>query len=224
MQPPGSPTARQEMAESNEPYRGETWTVKTALCPAVTVVTSGRASTVKSETVKGDPAEPPPAGSGLLTETSNSPPAARSVAGMEAWRPVALTNVVVRATPFHRTDEFETKFEPVTVRVNAAPPPLARTGEIEPRTGTGFSTRKSSRLDRPPPGARATIGTVLPRTRSEAGIDASRREALTNAVVRSLPSQVTTDPEMKPVPVTVRVKAPPPTGALDGERAERLKA
>ena len=49
---------------------------------------------------------------------------------------VALTNVVVRAVPFHRTTEPETKPSPLTVSVNAGPPTAALFGDSDVSVGT----------------------------------------------------------------------------------------
>jgi hypothetical protein len=46
--------------------------------------------------------------------------------------------VVVRATPFQRTTEFETKFVPFTIRVKAGPPTAADGGARLLMLGTGF--------------------------------------------------------------------------------------
>ena len=62
---------------------------------------------------------PPP---GFTTLTCAVPAAAMSLAGIAAVSCVALTNVVVRAAPFHCTTEPETKLLPLTVSVNAGPP------------------------------------------------------------------------------------------------------
>ncbi len=44
---------------------------------------------------------------------------------------------MVRFTPFHLTVEFETKLEPLTVKVNAGPPALAALGLRLFSTGAG---------------------------------------------------------------------------------------
>src|SRR5512136_368207 len=53
---------------------------------------------------------------------------------------------------------------------------------------------------------------------SAAGMLAVSRVLLTYVVARALPFQRTTEPLTKPVPLTVRVNAGPPTAALDGLR------
>jgi len=40
-----------------------------------------------------------------------------------------LTKVVGRSLPFHRTTELDTKFEPNTIKVKAAPPAVELVGE-----------------------------------------------------------------------------------------------
>src|SRR4030095_9495748 len=71
---------------------------------------------------------PPP---GFTTVTCAVPAALMSPAGIAAVSWVALTNVVVRAAPFHCTTEPETKLLPFTVSVNARPPAVALFGESE---------------------------------------------------------------------------------------------
>jgi hypothetical protein len=53
---------------------------------------------------------------------------------------VALTNVVVRFAPFQRTTDAATKPLPFTVRVVAALPATALTGERLLTAGTGGSS------------------------------------------------------------------------------------
>ena len=65
---------------------------------------------------------------GLTTVTGAVPAPAMSVAGIAAVSWLALTNVVVRVVPFHRTVAPLTKFAPVTVKVNAGPPAGAELG------------------------------------------------------------------------------------------------
>ncbi len=72
----------------------------------------------------------PPAGGLFTTVTEAVPAVAMSAAVMEAVSFVLLKNVVVRADPFQSTTEPpETKFDPRTVSVKAAPPAVALLGE-----------------------------------------------------------------------------------------------
>src|SRR6185436_11915417 len=80
-----------------------------------------------------------PPGPGVKTVTCAVPAAAMSVAEIAACRLVALTNVVGRASPLHRTIDAEMKLLPVTVSVNAAPPALALAGDNELANGAGRS-------------------------------------------------------------------------------------
>jgi hypothetical protein len=59
-------------------------------------------------------------------------------AGTDAVTLVLLTNVVVSAAPAQFTTVPETKFDPATVRVKAAPPAVALAGESEVTLGSGF--------------------------------------------------------------------------------------
>jgi hypothetical protein len=80
----------------------------------------------------------------------------------------------------------------------------------------GVTTVKNWKFDVPPPGPGLTtaIVAVLGVAMSDAVIAAFSFEELTNVVARGPPFQYTTDPETKPMPVTVMVKAGPP-GAVD---------
>src|SRR6185295_7604194 len=75
--------------------------------------------------------------SGLRTVTGAEPAAAMSEPGMLAVTRVALTNVVVRAAPFHSTVAPLTKFAPSAVSVNAGPPAVAVFGVSVVRVGAG---------------------------------------------------------------------------------------
>lgn len=55
-------------------------------------------------------------------------------------------NVVVRFDPFHRTVEFETKFEPFTVNVKAGPPAAAELGLMLVSTGAAAETTRPKAL------------------------------------------------------------------------------
>lgn len=80
----------------------------------------------------------PPPGAGLLTVTLAVPAAKTSAAVIAAVNCVALTNVVVRAPPFHCTIEVLLKFAPLTVSGNAALPAIAAVGLRLVKVGTGL--------------------------------------------------------------------------------------
>jgi hypothetical protein len=84
----------------------------------------------------------PPPGAGLVTVTFAVPAVAISAAVMAAVNCVALTNVVVLATPLNFTTDVETNPVPFTVRVKAAPPAVALVGEIEVSVGAGLLMAK----------------------------------------------------------------------------------
>src|SRR5207253_1243437 len=73
--------------------------------------------------------------SGLRTVTAAVPAAAMSAAGIVAVTWVALTNVVVRAAPFHSTVAPETKFPPSATSVKAGPPAVVELGVSAVRVG-----------------------------------------------------------------------------------------
>jgi hypothetical protein len=135
-----------------------------------------------------------------------------SAARIEAVICVALTYVVVRFVPFQRTTEPEMKFVPLTVNVKADPPAVAEEGLRLVVVGTGLLIVKVWGLDVPPPGVGLkTVTLAVPAVAmSAARIDAVTWVALTYVVVRFVPFHLTTDPEMKLVPFTVRVKPAPP--------------
>ena len=116
----------------------------------------------------------PPPGTGVLTVTFAVPAVAISPAGIAAVSCVALTKVVVRALPFHRTVEPFTKLLPFTVSVNAAPPTVAAFGLRLVIAGTGLLIVKFRLFELPPPGDGFNTTTVaVPATaRSLAGINA----------------------------------------------------
>src|SRR2546426_39613 len=162
--------------------------------------------------------ETPPPGPAVPTEPCAGPAVARSAAGIAAVSWVALTKVVVRAVPFQRTPEPFTKLLPLTVMVNAASPVVALVGDSDVSAGAGLVTENVWAAEVPPPGAggRTGTGTLAAAARSAAGIAAVSWVALTKAVVRAAPFQRTVEPLVKPVPLTVSVKAAPPTAALVG--------
>ena len=84
----------------------------------------------------------PPPGAGLVTATVAAPAVAISAAVIAAVNFVALTNVVVLATPLNFTTAVETNPVPLTVREKAAPPAVALTGEREVTLGAGLLMAK----------------------------------------------------------------------------------
>ena len=85
--------------------------------------------------------------------------------------------------------EEDTKFVPVTVRVNAAPPANAKLGFKDAVMGTGLLVVKVKGPDVPPPGAEFTTVTIaVPAVAMSAAVIAACKLVLeTNVVVRELP-------------------------------------
>ena len=162
----------------------------------------------------------PPPGVGFVTDTLKVPAVAMSATVIAAVTWVAFTNVVALLFPLKLTTAPETKFVPLTVNVNAAPPTVALLGERDIMEGTGLFTLKSEFPDAPPPGAGFFTDTLkVPAVAiSAAVIAAVTCVALTNVVVLAFPLKLTTAPETKFVPLTVNVNAAPPAIALVGER------
>lgn len=119
------------------------FTVSTKGAPPAAVVEGDSDVTVgtgfPTALIVNDPAfDVPPPGVGLSTVTCADPAVAMSLARIDAVSCVALTNVVERLFPFHRTVEDDTKFKPFTVRTNAAPPAVALAGDTEETDGIGL--------------------------------------------------------------------------------------
>jgi len=171
-------------------------------------------------TLNAELPEVPPPGAGFDTVTWAVPGVATSVAGMAAFNCVAPTNVVVRADPFQLTTEPLTNPLPFTVKVKAAPPAVALDGAREPMEGPALLTLNAELPEVPPPGAGVdTVTWAVPGVAtSVAGMAALNCVAPTNVVVRADPFQLTTELLTNPLPFTVKVKAAPPTVAVDGDR------
>jgi len=106
--------------------------------------------------------ELPPPGVGLNTVTEAEPAVCRSVPGTAAVSCVALTKVVVSATPFHCTTAPLTKLVPVNVSVNAGPPTVPKVGDTDANVGAGFAAFmvNVAPAEAPPPGAALNTVTV----------------------------------------------------------------
>jgi hypothetical protein len=139
---------------------------------------------------------------------------------------VPLANVVVRLEPFTCTTDAGTKLVPLRVNVNAPLPAMTLSGERPERVGCGLGpellTERGSVGDVPPPGTGFSTATdrVPTEATSLAGMAAVSCELLTKVVVRLAPLTRTTEPEMKPLPVSVRVNAALPAEMLAGEILE----
>src|SRR5712691_7225924 len=195
-------------------------------CSALLGEREERAGTgLRAVMVKATAAEVPPPGVGVNTVIGAEPAVVRSLAGILAVSWVALTKLVVRVPPFHRTTEAGTKPLPVTARVKAGPPCSALLGESEESAGTGLTAVmvKATAAEVPPPGVgvNTVTGAVPAVVRSLPGMLVVSWVALTKVVVRMPPFHCTTEAGTKPLPVTVRVKAGPPCSALLGESEER---
>jgi hypothetical protein len=184
--------------------------------PAATVCAGVGPETEKSAIVSVRGTETPPPGDGLNIVTKIAPPAARSPTGTSAVTCVALTIVVVSATPFHFTTVPVTKFVPVSVNVKAAPPAFAVVGESKLKVGEGLLIVNVIAEDTPPPGAGFTTvsAAVPPTARSKAGTMAVICVPLETVVARATPFHSTSEPTTKFEPVSVSVKPAPPAGAM----------
>ena len=103
----------------------------------------------------------PPPGPGLKTEILEVPPAARSLAAMEAEIWVLLTKTVARFDPFQRTLDPLTKLLPLTTNVNGSPPVTAEVGATLVMLGVGLLIANAAAAESPPPGL-ATVTLAVP--------------------------------------------------------------
>jgi hypothetical protein len=165
--------------------------------------------------VKVSGLEVPPPGAGVVTVTMALPAVAISAAVMAACKLVLETKVVVRALPFHWIVEEETKLDPVTVSVNAAPPAPAELGFSDVAVGDGLLIVNASGLEVPPPGAGVvTVTMALPAVAISAAVMAACKLVLeTKVVVRAFPFHWIFEEDTKLLPVTVSVNAAPPAVA-----------
>src|SRR5271156_3692267 len=113
-------------------------------------------------TVKLIAFEVAPPGAGLVTVTADVPAETTLEAGMAAVNCVELTNVVGIAPPPKLTIEDATKFVPLIVSVNAAPPAAALFGEIVVIVGVGLAVEAV-----PPPPPQLDVSMSKPRPSRE---------------------------------------------------------
>jgi hypothetical protein len=86
------------------------------------------------------------------------------------------TKAVVRALPFHSTDEVATKFVPVTLTESPLLPAGALAGARPAIAGTGFVTEKLNAPEVPPPGAGVVTVTVrVPALATSAAVSCAVR-------------------------------------------------
>ncbi len=160
--------------------------------------------------VSVDALEVPPPGADVNTVTETIPAAAMSEAGIATVKRDEETYVVIRLSPFHCTIESLMKPLPFTVSVKAEPPTVRFDGLKFEIVGAGGSVIvKLWALEVPPPGAGLnTVTLAVPAaSMSEAGIAAVNRVDETYVVVRSVPFHWITELDLKPLPLTVSVKA-----------------
>jgi hypothetical protein len=162
--------------------------------------------------VKVRPLEVPPPGAGLNTVTEAVPAIAMSAAVIAAVNWVEDTNVVARFAPCHRTIEPATKLLPLMVSTKSVPPAIVEAGLRLVVAGTGLLIVRVPALEVPPPGAdvNTVTDTVPAVAMSAAGIAALNLVEETYVVGRLAPFHCTTESLMKPLPLTVSVKAAPP--------------
>ena len=175
-------------------------------------------------TSNGSALDMPPPGPGVRTVTWAVLGAATSLDGIIAVSCVGLTKVVVRLLPFHWTTELATNPLPATASEKVPATGTVEEGDREVRIGAGLLMVKIRPFEVPPAGAGLTTvtWTVPAVAMSLAGIAACKIALLPKPVVRLEPFNCTTEPEVKPVPFTVRVKSAAPAVAVAGEMEVRL--
>lgn len=135
------------------------------------------------------------------------------LAGTEAVSSPEFTNVVESADPFHCTTELEMKPLPFTCKVKAGPPAVTLGGLME--VIAGGRTVKVTGAEVTPPDL--TVTEAVPELAIKlAGTEAVNSVSLTTVVERAELFHWTTEPAANPEPTTVKVKAGPPAGVVDG--------
>ncbi len=175
-------------------------------------------------TVSVAPFDVPPPGAGVTTVIVAVPPLAISLARIVAVSDVALPTVVARGLPFTCTTDVPTKFVPVTVNANAAPPAVTVAGLIIVSVGAGGGGVMLSvtpfdvhALFTHAVGFSTVIVWLVPAVvASLAASAAVTVVAVPKVVGRVLPSTRTVAPDTNPVPVTVNVNAALPAARLAG--------
>jgi hypothetical protein len=130
---------------------------------------------------------------------------------------VALTTVVGRFAPFHKTTELASNPVPVIVMVAGVPGGTIR-GEIAVIATVGLFTSNVAAVEVPPPGPEfcTVIRLAELPVRSAAGMVAFNSVALTNVVPSAMPFHTTTLDGTKPVPVASSSVSADPASTLAG--------
>jgi hypothetical protein len=158
--------------------------------------------------------EVPPAS---VTVTFAVPAVAIRFAVTDAVSSVALSYVVVSAELPQCAVAPETKFVPLTVSVNAAPPAVAELGLKLVTVGACTALMVNVAAPEVTP-EDVTVTFAVPAVAMRfPGTDAVSWLALTNVVANAVLPHCTIAPEAKFVPFTVMVNAAPPAVAEDGE-------
>jgi hypothetical protein len=165
-------------------------------------------------------ADVPPPGGGFATLTWAVPAVATSAAVIDALTALLLTNIVVRAAPFHCTVAPCANPLPLTVRSKAPLPATMLAGLSEAISGAPAVIAKETAAEVPPPGVGFTTVTwaVPTLATSATAIPAVSIEALTYVVARAEPFHWTVESSTNPDPFTVSANALPPAVTELGER------
>ena len=160
-----------------------------------------------------------------VTVTLAVPALAIRLAGTEAVNCVALAKDVVSAVLPHCTVAPETKFAPLTVRVNAAPPAVADAGEVLVIVGTATAAFTVNVDPGDVPAELVTVTVAEPGVAIRlAGTTAVSWVTLTYVLANSVAPHCTVVPESKFVPLIVNVNPAPPAVADEGETLEIVGA
>jgi hypothetical protein len=155
----------------------------------------------------------------LVTVTVAVPGVAIRPGGTSALSCVALTKLLASEVVPHCTVVPESKFAPLMVRVNSAPPAVAEEGErleIVGAKGTGEMVNVAE-FDVALDSVAVTLAVPALAIRL-AGTAADSCVELTTVVVSAMLPHCTVAPETKFAPLTVKVNAAPPAVAEAGER------
>jgi hypothetical protein len=147
---------------------------------------------------------------GLTTVIEKVPAVAMRVADTVAASSVEETKVVGSAAPLQFTIEVETKFVPLTVKVNCVSPALAHVGLSEVMVGVAVMVKITA--PDVPPHPPTVIEAVPGVAMRAAGTVAVSCLELTNVVTSGVPFQYTVSPWVKSLlgPFTVSVNCGPP--------------
>jgi hypothetical protein len=135
----------------------------------------------------------------------------------EAVRLPSLTKLVISAVPFQLMPESKVNPLPFTVRVKSGPPAVAELGLSAVMAGDGSMVNCTPfEVVLPDWTVIVTVSGLLIRLAGTVAVIWLLLGSGRRAVVRAVPFQCTVDPNVNPLPFTVRRKPGPPAVAEPG--------